>query len=320
MSRGTYPSNLFRIPDHPDKWHFRWADYWELLALSSPDNEFSAADFSPLIKPGRDIQLDSDESITQNEPSTLSDRWERRLNDFLSLLRYRMNYFADFYPFTIESETLTLKTNLSDKHYFYLYFLFASNLTYFQQQQTTLTNAFEDVALKVMSRILPSGTEVHIFGTSRQGGRYNGNTWQRVCQLADDLRTSIICSERAFQGNRSGDAGIDIVAWYPLPDAAPGIPVYFSQCACSVESWEEKQMSISRDKWDGRLRFLTPFSACMCIPFSFRDSTGMWDNDDSIVKTLLLDRDRIIALLYDDFAFSSSSTLQLVQQLTNLKI
>ncbi|MDR3560714.1 MAG: hypothetical protein P4N59_04640 [Negativicutes bacterium] len=320
MRNADYPHNLTLIPNTVEKWYFRWADYIELLCLSNVDGEISCRDLAAYVKTG--VELVAEDDNEHEIKPAITDKWERRISDFYSILAYRERTMGDFYPFSIlEGNILTLKPTLSEKSYFYFFLLFASNTRYFLPYRDLLTKTFECVSEKVIAQILPPGMEVHVFGTSRTDGRYHGNTYERICQMARDIRADVLCKPHHFPGNRAGDGGIDIVAWYPLPDNAPGVPVVFSQCACSVDDWTTKQNEISHSIWEKRLKWTTPYSAFMLVPFSFRNAAGNWDNDDNIRRTLLLDRDRILLLLKDDFTFFvGSDAYRAVRELMNKKV
>lgn len=322
----TYPANLNQLPSIPYKEYSRWTDYVELLCLSNQDNEFSPRDLEPFIKQNTElapIEDNPDEkTLTKEEKSYLSkwDKWEQRINDFFHILSYRCQDMANFYPFQLAKDhLLTLKPNLTDENYFYLYLLFASNLAYFHQHQDIFTKTFEDVSKHTIKKLLPVNAEVHIFGTSRTDQRYTGQLYERICKLGDDIRADVTCKQGNFAGARAGDAGLDIVAWFPM-DRASGIPVYFSQCACTSE-WDRKQFSVSRDKWESRFRWVTPFLPITLIPFSFRKADGLWENDDLISKTLLIDRNRIILLLRDDVNFfCNTNAYQIITDLARKKV
>lgn len=305
----AYPNNLNRIPNGPvEKELFRWADYVELLCLSNPDGVISDADVYAMIRHGNDLQADTEQETVANLRANPSDKWESRLNDYYRILSYRKEFFGEAYPFELSgSNTLARNDSLTEKQYLYIFLLFASNLSYHSENQKILTDTFELVSLEAVKKIMPMQSEVHLFGTSRTNSRYTGDVFTRICRLASDLRARVLCEATHFSGNTAGDGGLDIVGWKPFEDPAPGMPVILSQCACSKDMWKSKQSAIHHTKWDNRLLLTTPFAPVMCVPFSFRKADGLWENSDDIEKTLLIDRDRIINLLDDDYAFFTDS-------------
>ena len=317
----TYPDNLNRIPNGPvEKELFRWADYVELLCLSNPDGVVSDAEVYAMIRHGNDLQADTEQ---ENSRAHTSDRWESRLNDYYRILSYRREFFDAAYPFELSgSNTLTRKALLTEKQYLYIFLLFASNLSYHRENQKILTDTFELVSLEAIKKIMPMQSEVHLFGTSRTDSRYAGDVYTRICRLGEDLRAQVLCNESHFSGNTAGDGGLDIVGWKPFKDQAPGMPVVLSQCACSKDMWKSKQSSIHHTKWDNRLLWTTPFSPVMCVPFSFRKATGLWENSDDIEKTLLIDRDRIINLLEEEDCtfFTGSEAYPLMVELAEKRL
>jgi hypothetical protein len=317
-----YPSISTSIPGIAvTKEYFRWADYIELLCLSIDDNEISARDVEDIIKQGKDLapdEEDAEEGVTPKQ-----DKWEQRVRDYFRVLNYRCEgAMSEFYPFQlVQDNLLNLKPNLTDKHYFYLYLLFSSNLAYFKQYEPLFTTTFEEISKEVVKKILPDNSEVHIFGTSRAGNRYTGDLYARICQLGRDIRAEVICKPDNFAGAHGGDGGLDIVGWIPIPDGAPGIPVCFSQCACTAEKWVDKQSSISHEIWRTRYRSFSPYLPAIIVPFSFRRANGLWENDDKIHQALLIDRDRIIMLLNDDIGFfNGTDAYQATLDLSRLRI
>lgn len=299
-----YPYNLEEAPNLPrTKDYFRWADYIELLCLSSQDGEFSYRDLEPYINQKLELVREgNDDDSHQRAFKGLE--WGQRINDFFRILRYRQQCINNIYPFKLnKGNLLSLEKPFSLGNYFYVYLLFSSNLSYFNQYQYTFTSCFEEVAKHVVKKLLPPGAEVHIFGTARGESRYNGDLYSRICQLGQDIRVEVICKQENFQNIRGGDAGLDVVAWVPISDNASGIPVYFSQCACTVDKWKDKQHSVGLATWGNRFRWISPYTPMTVVPFSYRAASGLWENDDSIANMLMIDRDRIIILLNNDYQF-----------------
>ncbi len=316
----TYPHNLTQPPSaSKTKEYFRWADYVELLCLSSRDSEFSANDLLPYLYQDADLIVEDDE---ERRPDRKRERWEGRIHDFYSILEHRQQFLGRFYPFSItQGHLLTVNDTFSNEQYFYLYLLFSSNLAYFKAQQPLFTSFFEAVAQKTLQCLLPIGSEVHVFGTARSGSRYTGNLFERICQLGTDIRAIPTCSQCNFEGMSGGDGGLDIVAWTPIPDQAAGIPVFFSQCACTVDQWREKQGSVGTGRWGNRYRWITPYNPVVLVPFSFRKADGLWENDDHIENTLMIDRDRIIKVLNNNIDFfPTTAAYGTVQSLAQTKV
>jgi hypothetical protein len=212
--------------------------------------------------------------------------------------------FVDFYPFSFSDDknVLIRKDPLTLKHKFYIYLLLASNLHNVEKPiESPLTSDFEFLSKEAMKKLLPVDAKVHIFrNNALHQGKYTGNLWNKINTLAKDLRERVLASESEFSAQNTGDKGLDVVGWFPFPDAdaAPGLPIYFGQCGCTA-SWVEKQDSCSHGAWSQIMTFCSPPGKIAFIPFCFRNSDGGWHKLVDIHWAILIDRLRLIHLLQD---------------------
>ena len=93
--------------------------------------------------------------------------------------------------------------------------------------------------------------------------------------------------------------------------ASPFIPVFFAQCACSVDQWKDKQGSIKYSAWNQRFINLASYCEFIFVPFSLRGPDGKWaptEEDQMIV--IPIDRYRFLHILSRsncDLAFFAES-------------
>lgn len=296
------------------------ADYVELLTLTLLDGEFSPAD---LIErwderqdlgerpPDLDDRLDDEEDGPIDQPSpdpgaskaAQNDRRTRIAADVFEHLAYRAGAFGDAYPFTVTTGTFRLlkrRAKLSEREKLYVFLLLASSISYIRSTSTSvLTRGFERLAVEVLRHWLPSGAEVHIFGTSASDesgdARYQGSLWRKVQKLADDIGEVVLLKETDFSPHDVGDLGLDAIAWLPVGDKEPGLPVWFAQATCQVD-WKPKQHE-SGANWRRYLRESAPRGNLLFIPYCFRQPDGHWYDAKWPTASVVLDRARLLWLL-----------------------
>ena len=169
--------------------------------------------------------------------------------------------------------------------------------------------AFERLAPTTLSGHLGPQAEAHLFGTSGDDtGRYpdTASLWDKINQLAEDLRVKLIADQEEVERNYSGDNGLDAVAWLPTGDQAPSLVSVFAQCACG-KRWRQKQHEAAEQRWGNVMAFRSPLVNLTLIPYSFRRPDGSWEMDMHVERGVLLDRERILHAL--DAAGADHATL-----------
>lgn len=287
-----------------------WADYGELVCLANLDHVFTADDLIERWSDQNDILArdpEEEDSDVLNPPSTepgepkaaLDDRKQRKAADVFEHYEYRATTFGDDYPFDLvpKSRCLVLKEPGSDRHRLYLFLLMASCLNYVPKtQRHRLTASFERLVAETLKHWLPSEAEVHIFGTAAgTEGRYLGTMWQKITKLGVDLGERLLLDEENFRPSDSGDLGLDVVAWLPLGDPHPGLPVWFAQATCQAK-WKDKQHE-SGINWSNYLKESAPRGNLLFVPFCFRDPTGRWYDVKWPTAAVIVDRQRVLRLL-----------------------
>lgn len=292
-----------------------WADYVELLCLVNIDGEFSPDDLVERWK-GQDdlgeqfaeeVSADDDEgpldapSMTPGAPkAAFDDRRHRKAADVFEHLSYRAVTFGTAYPFDVDTGTLKRlrrRADLDGPQLLYVFLLLASGLRYVPgRRRHQVTTPFERLVAEALRQWLPEDAEVHIFGTSADdAGRYTGTMWEKITRLASDLGETVLLTKEDFNVRDTGDLGLDIVAWFPLGDAQPGLPVWFAQATCEAE-WKHKQHESGRS-WQSYLKESAPRGNLLFIPFCFRDPTGRWFDPKWPTASVIIDRQRMVWLL-----------------------
>jgi hypothetical protein len=314
------PEGRFEAPEKFAQFDIHhWADWTELCCLENMDGAVSRKDMEKRLREsGED---DKAEIIDPEDPAGLSidpedediifdDAITERVASWFKHLAGRAEHFGNSYPFELSQANgeISLRTQLNDAQRLYLLLLVMANLHYFGTLTSDLTADFERLSTKALRNLLPAGAQVHIFGKGGAGSnRYTGNVWNRIQQLAADLRAALLAAAADFPPQSTGDVGVDLVAWVPWRDVERGTIVIFAQCACTPQ-WNEKQHSSNPATWCAHK--MAP--SCMPLnavftPYFLRRHDGTWQRPADMGPYLHIDRLRLSHLLEQDVA-----------QLTNL--
>jgi hypothetical protein len=293
-------ANLEKSPLQQNE--YSWADYIELLAFQNPDKEMSKADLLNRIQERKDFgEIDSIAQPTAPDEARRDDRLSQFVNDCFRNLEYRLGAFGDAYPFilTEKGKILRRKEQMLPLNKLYTFLLLAANLKYIAvKQRNDITAMFEIISLEALKNYLSRNASTIHFGTNpyNTNSRYKGKLSKRILNLAADLNEQAKVSEEDFDSRNTGDAGLDLVAFFPFQDNVQGMLYIFCQCACT-EDWESKQHDCSFQAWDNKIMFTSFFSHMVLIPFCYRNATGTWFDHLQIKKSILVDRVRLINLL-----------------------
>lgn len=283
------------------------ADYAEIRSLVDADGAFGEADLANdlhdfhELRDGVDDEGDEDDEgddppAAAAPPPKATDKAE----SVFQHLAYRTTAFPDSYPFEMPSpRQLKRKEPLNDEQKLYVFLLLASNTAFFAAKGSarSFTSAFEEISLVALRRFLPAGSQAHRF---HRGAHFTGNKLAKVKKLATSLQEQFVGFDHDFSANDSGDAGLDLVGWLPLADAANGRLALFAQCACTKE-WVSKQSSSDENAWGPLINFRVPPANFCFIPFCFRRTDGTWYVDSKVRKrTLLIDRLRLLNVVKAD--------------------
>ena len=267
---------------------FFWADFSELRALIHPDKCYSRGDLASLSQRAKD---------TSNRHINVEKQW----HDMVSFVGTRAHTFGKDYPFQVtdDNDTLELKYDESPNQRNYLQLLLASLMRHIPPaHRSELARQFEMTCFTVFKHLMPQGSEIR--ATWANGGAeapYTGTLFNKMQQVAKDIRCTANFQERDFKPSDSGDGGIDLIAWHPMADHRAGIPIAFAQCGCSKEDWRYKHIEASPAKHLSNLPVKHPWATYYFLPIDLRDSDGGWANESDLGQAIIVDRLRIMRLV-----------------------
>lgn len=251
-----------------------------------------------------DMREEIDERKGGQRTPAKADKWQGEAEEVWALLRARAEYYGEGYPFVVESDVLEIRTvPLDDRRLAYTFLLAAANLAAFPDaDRHRLTGGFERASRHAMAGLLPTGSTVNVFGTTRRvGERYGqGKLIDRLEKLASDLATRLTLEGRKHGADEpkriSGDGGLDLVGWPELLGPRKRLPVYFGQCACGDE-WQSKSFEVAAIAWDHRLEPVSQIVSVTLIPYAHRAEDNDWLDLFSVIPTVLVDRPRWLELV-----------------------
>ena len=295
--------NLDGVPNRADP--FLWADFVELRALAHPDKACSRGDLVSVANRGPDL----------GNPKF--DAWAK-WQDLINFIETRRHRFGDHYPFTISSDRDTLQLNYVEgwSHRTYLTLLLAASLRHISKRRHhELTRSFEQTCFFVFKGLMPPGAAVRATGAG--GGPeapYRGTLFQKMQQVAADIRCHPNFNQDDFKPTDTGDGGIDLLAWHPMMDTRAGMPISFAQCGCSSEDWRFKQLEASPAMHGHHFPVMHEWSTFYFLPLDLRSSQGDWACKADIGRAIIVDRWRLIGLMQQFDLGTHAPDLPLVKQ------
>ncbi len=274
---------------------FRWADFVELGCLCCRDNLFSKNDLEMFYKQGKDLAGISLSGHTIDQIETL---WHKAIE--IITFRSQNPVIAGYYPFKFDEGSIVCdKQHFSKENIIYIFMLISSYGTFLDKSEhQKFTTLFEPLSYEAIKNIFH-----HKNGYTECCGTSAGTSEKlvdRLEKIAQKLRITLDDGYKKKNANKNaGDEGIDIYSWLNISDSNGGIPMFFAQCACSIDDWKNKQSSINPQRLKNIFNFKPNFDpmAFMVVPFSFRTATGDWESYDDFLGTILIDRDRILSLI-----------------------
>ena len=264
-----------------------WTDFAELRALVHPDRCFSRGDLTGLERRSRD---------TGGVRFPTENRWR----DLINFAGVRMHEFNGGYPFRVsdDEDTLELAYDDSRPQTTYLQLLLASLMRHMpSESRAALARNFEQTCFAIFTKLMPEGAKIR--ATWANGGDeapYQGTLFEKMRQIADDLRCTANFKERDFKKNDSGDGGIDLISWHPMADDRAGMPIAFAQCGCSKSDWSFKQLEASPAKHYRHLPTMHPWATYYFLPLDMRAPDGGWAYESDIGQAIMVDRLRLVRL------------------------
>lgn len=234
----------------------------------------------------------------ESESSENDDNLEAFGIDVITNLRYRARVLQDKYPFDFYSNSISLKENLSDINYLYIYLLGCSQTSIFDDNLAgALRKSFEELSFFCLRSLFSDWIFVERFMANTASGTsfYSGLFEQKVRLLGKELGYKIFDTP-SFNPTNLGDGGLDIVAYPKFIETPGSIPVVFAQCACSAADWPLKRFEVQYSNWEGVIKMdLSPLPLIF-IPFCFRTPDGKWFEPKDVTGTSVIDRHRILEI------------------------
>lgn len=297
------------LPRH--SYTFLWADYVELLCLSSKNGIISKGNLQAQQQEAEDLQADAGEDeqslldegsllidVDPNASEILDDHVATRWEDIKTRLYARSLSFPGW-PFELTGEVLRKKFDAKNaEQRLYVSLLIASSLRLCHAKRSMeVTNAFEEISYHWLRRSVTELWQVRPFGARQTlPNAYTGTLRAKLEALANDIDCTLVKPASDYDPSNTGDGGIDLVAWQNMGDSRGNMPVIFGQCACSPTDWESKQLDVTPASTEAHIRPQHPGAAYCFVPHDLSLNDRRWDRSAHIKRTVIVDRRRLLNL------------------------
>ena len=272
------------------------ADYIECHVAFSNEyyGRFTYADFVDIIKDeissGDDSHLEGNEWIDEYEPN---------FDNAIDLIKSRIFWLKDVYPFECEGREVRLSIKDGKKnHLSYLFLLACSLHDSFPDLKSSLPVNFEIVCKQAMQALFPDWAEVLLFSKNSKDRReiFGNSASQAVPVLAKKLNALLKREDEIPYSQK--EYGIDIVAICPFDDKSEYPFFAFAQCTVAKEWWYKKHEAKANLSLLAFVDLQVDCSNFLMIPHFPRGATKNWNvSPDYITGCILCDRYRICWLL-----------------------
>lgn len=214
------------------------ADWIEILALISPDDNASKGDLESALRTASVLEARGDVAT------------EEKCLEVFNELEQRAQSADSSYPFTVNGGTLTVK----EDHNRFLSYVFCLLLSYFRWKSQRHREAginpwllFEDLCSIAAKNYLDG--KVITFGTSRGQSNRAAKAFRTIVdQLSHELGEGGGFRNQSVKGVK--DDKVDLVAWRDFKDGLPSKLVMFGQCAAGTD-WLSKDRELAPQAfWD----------------------------------------------------------------------
>lgn len=303
-------SNKFTTAPSSSDDLYIWADYCEIACVLSREKSLSDEEIYKLYYQSKDLQ-------PNDAPRAGKDKAIGFIRDAFNQIALRSSLLQTKYPFHIDQENMviTLKDDLYFYQNIYITLLYASNLKYLCSPQSHIfTSSFETISLHVMKELLPNAT-LKIFGSSNTDELSEEDKFsaiklkERIPELSTLIYQEVyINAINELKDQNNGDNGLDIVGFINLKDERSSHPLFFAQCACSKESWFDKQKSTLRNEWMKYMNLTdTSIHNFILVPFMYMNNEKRWTDKQKITQNVLIDRLRIMNTITEERPFSTKA-------------
>jgi hypothetical protein len=229
-----------------------------------------------------------------------NDRLERQLEDVLTQIDYRTKALDLYYPFIVDGELIRLKTDLTNKQRVYKFLLACSRLRSFPEVGIAQhwAKAFTELSKIAMQGLLPNNAEVRIFdaNSSDRAMHYTHSLDEALKRLGKDLAVEVH-EANCNKAGKSGDAGLDLVAFINFDDGAKTTYAIMGQCGAQETGWPKKTLEAHSMRYRGYYQILFDYPGVMFTPVCYRTADGEWWDIQAASGVLLIDRIRILKLI-----------------------
>jgi len=247
-----------------------------------------------------DEQADIDADDLNQVDAEKNDRLERQLEDVLTQLDFRTKALNDYYPFEINGEAIVLKNHLNEKQRVYKLLLACSRLRSFEGPgiAQSWAKAFTNLSKIALRALLPNEAVIRIFDANSddRATYYTHSLDEALKRLGQDLSVEINLPN-CDKAGKSGDAGLDLVAFLNFNDGAKTSYALFGQCGAQETGWPKKTLEAHSMRYRGYYQILFDFPGVMFTPVCYRSADGDWWDIQAATGVVLLDRIRIMKLL-----------------------
>ncbi|MGO8096004.1 hypothetical protein [Rhizobium leguminosarum] len=246
--------------------------------------------------------LDDNNYSDDLDGSEINAKEQARVEEAIRQIEYRIGVFGDAYPFALDAEVVSLKTDLTEKNKVYLLLLACSRSRSFKHRGAAqkLADCFEEVSAACLQRMISPYGRTFMFGPNSQDRKttFAGGLSAALPTLTATMGMRLKKDWEKNFGN-SGDAKIDLVGVYNFNDTAAGFKVSIAQCAAMEDEndWERKRQEAQLAHRSGSFDFLVEPDAVLFIPACYRQPDGSWINSDKVSNVITVDRVRIINIL-----------------------
>lgn len=293
-----------------------YCDYVEMLALGT-NEPISSSDISARMGTDQpDTTSMQDEFASEDELGGVAqgksgycdsqDANESWIHSLLDHVKIRMQEYGDSYPFQFDSNTISLKGELNEVHHMYIFLLLCSSQQCIDSSvHSTIETDFELVCEQAIKTYLPETAKVLRFGKSADSGDpiLRGTLKEKINRLANLMKKKTIYEDRFFGPNNTGDGGLDIVTWSPIPGDTSNdyLQVNLVQCATG-KNWMNKQHDPMR--FIKYIEGLGNAQITMFNPYDCRDASRYFVEEPKlIIANPVFDRLRILNMLADKMQF-----------------
>ena len=270
------------------------ADWLEIQALISKDRTASLETLVNDLRRGG-----STDALDEGAADKGSETTQAIGGDAFGELANRKQAADGGYPFRLDQGMISLERD-EDVTKPYILLLLLSFIAPTTGYQGT-AYLFEKICSHATHRYLGGNTNsvsVLHFGAPRKPPK--AKMREAIDHLCSQIGEGAGCKTgKGPKGNRTGDDGLDIVAWREFPDKSAGKLIAFGQCACGATDWESKLSELDGANFVGKwFRERLAVHPIRMFFLPRRVPKQDW-HDSGIDGGILFDRCRIVANLQD---------------------